>query len=66
MKKTQLTDAQEIQLMSDAVVLSKLARAKLILEVQQGKRALDFVELRNLDKDIKVVEQELERSKSPL
>lgn len=57
-----MTDAQERQLMTDAVKLGKLARAQMMLEARQGKQTLDFVEIRKLDMDIEQIEKELERS----
>jgi hypothetical protein len=57
-----ITDTQERQLMTDAVKLGKLVRAQKMLEARQGKRTLDFVEIRKLDMDIEQIEKELERS----
>ena len=56
-------DAQEIQIMLVAVKEGKLARARMMLEAKQGKRKLDFVELRKLDMNIAQIEKELERYK---
>jgi len=58
------TDAQELQIMSVAVKEGKLARARMMLEAKQGKRKLDFVELRRLDMEIAQIEKELERSEN--
>lgn len=59
---TSTTDAQERQLMTEGVKAGKLVRAQMMLEAKQGKRKLDFVELRNLDMDIERIEKELDRS----
>lgn len=56
---TNTTDAQERQLMTEAVKAGKLARAQMMLEAKQGKRTLDFVKVRKLEMDIEQIEKEL-------
>jgi len=52
----------ELQFLHDAVLIAKEARRTALQEIGQGKRVSNFMELRQLDMDIEICENELRRS----
>mgnify|MGYP001586501319 CR=1 FL=1 len=55
-------NSMEIQFLTDALAVAREARRVVLREIKEGKRVLNFMELRQLDMDIKTTEDELRRS----
>ena len=54
---------QELQFLADAVATAKMAKAQMIEVARRSGKVVDFEDLRRLDMDIKMCEDELKRSK---
>lgn len=56
------TEAQEIQLMTEALAAARQMQAAIKADIRAGKKVANFMELRQLQLDVETLEAEIRRS----